>query len=109
MNKNRELEINAHIGKRMRDARLKMGLSQTEIGNELGISFQQVQKYENGSNRMTAARLYLVSRILGKPFDWFFEELYDDVATFDLRASVTRKIASASKDKLAAVNTLLSA
>ncbi len=64
-----------HIGHRVREARLAKGLSQTELGNELGISFQQVQKYEKGTNRIGSGRLWAISRILGTPVSFFFEGL----------------------------------
>lgn len=67
-----------HIGHRVREARLAKGLSQTELGKELGISFQQVQKYEKGTNRIGSGRLWGISRILGTPVSFFFEGLMDD-------------------------------
>lgn len=106
---NREGTVNAHIGQKFREARVKADLSQSQVGQELGISFQQIQKYENGSNRVTAARLYMYAKMMEKPVSWFFDGLDPDPNADDLRAQVTGKLIDASTDKLAAVNTLLSA
>jgi transcriptional regulator with XRE-family HTH domain len=62
------------IGKRIRIARLEIGKSQQFLAKELGITFQQVQKYENGKNRCSPGRLAVISRITGKPVSWFFGE-----------------------------------
>ncbi len=66
-------EIDIEIGKRLRQARAAAGLSQTELGVQLGISFQQVQKYEKGRNRIGGGRLYKVARILGVKITYFFD------------------------------------
>ncbi|MHA1152775.1 MAG: helix-turn-helix domain-containing protein [Alphaproteobacteria bacterium] len=66
-------EIDIEIGKRLRQARVAAGLSQTEIGVQLGISFQQVQKYEKGRNRIGGGRLYKIARILGVKITYFFD------------------------------------
>jgi transcriptional regulator with XRE-family HTH domain len=62
-----------HVGKRLRMRRLMLGLSQTKIANALGLSFQQVQKYEKGANRIGASRLRHLSQILEVPETFFFE------------------------------------
>ena len=59
--------IDKHVGRRVRLRRLIMGMSQTTLGNALGISFQQVEKYENGKNRIGASRLQHISYILLAP------------------------------------------
>jgi transcriptional regulator with XRE-family HTH domain len=64
-----------HIGQRVREARLAKGMSQTDLGNQLGISFQQVQKYEKGTNRIGSGRLWAISRILETPISFFFDGL----------------------------------
>lgn len=66
--------INVTVGQRMRQRRLELGLSQQALAAELGLVFQQVQKYERGANRMTIDRLVQVAQILGKPVTWFFDE-----------------------------------
>jgi transcriptional regulator with XRE-family HTH domain len=62
-----------HVGKRLRMRRLMLGLSQTKIADALGLSFQQVQKYEKGANRIGASRLRHLSQILEVPEEFFFE------------------------------------
>jgi transcriptional regulator with XRE-family HTH domain len=66
-------EIDIEIGKRLRQARVAAGLTQTELGVYLGISFQQVQKYEKGRNRIGGGRLYKIARTLGVKITYFFD------------------------------------
>ena len=65
--------IDTHVGSRIRLRRTMMGLSQEKLADAVGITFQQVQKYENGSNRVGASRLYNISNVLDVPVDFFFE------------------------------------
>jgi len=65
--------VDVHVGLRIRAARLAAGLSQERFGHELGVSFQQVQKYEKGSNRVGASRLSDAAKILAVPVSFFFE------------------------------------
>ncbi len=67
--------VDVHVGKRVRLRRTLLGMSQTKLGDALKLTFQQVQKYENGSNRIGASRLYQVSQILGVPVSFFFDEM----------------------------------
>ena len=71
--------IDAQVGNRVRIRRMLIGMSQEKLGDLLGLTFQQVQKYEKGVNRIGAGRLYEVSRILGVPIDFF----YDGVASLE--------------------------
>ena len=64
-----------HVGKRIREARIAKGLSQTELGKLLGVSFQQIQKYEKGTNRLGASRLWALATSLNLPVPYFFEGL----------------------------------
>ncbi len=66
-------EIDIEIGKRLKQARVAAGLTQTELGVPLGISFQQIQKYEKGRNRIGGGRLYKISRTLGVKITYFFD------------------------------------
>lgn len=66
-------DIDAHIGKRLRLRRTMMGLSQDAIAKAVGITFQQVQKYEKGSNAMNARRLVEFARFMNVPVAYFFE------------------------------------
>ena len=66
--------IDTHVGKRLRLRRNIMGMSQENLADELGITFQQVQKYEKGVNRISASRLFEIARLLAAPVAFFFEE-----------------------------------
>jgi transcriptional regulator with XRE-family HTH domain len=72
--------IDVHVGSRVRLRRLLVGMSQEKLGEQLGLTFQQVQKYEKGTNRIGASRLYEVSRILNVPVQYFYEEMADNDA-----------------------------
>jgi transcriptional regulator with XRE-family HTH domain len=65
--------IDAQVGNRVRLRRMLIGMSQEKLGELLGLTFQQVQKYEKGVNRIGAGRLFEISRILGVPIDYFYE------------------------------------
>jgi transcriptional regulator with XRE-family HTH domain len=67
--------VDVHVGRRLRQARLLAGLSQEELGEGIGVSFQAVQKYEQGENRLSASRLFRAARLLEQPVAYFFEEL----------------------------------
>jgi transcriptional regulator with XRE-family HTH domain len=67
-----------HIGQRVREKRMALGLSQTALADKLQISFQQVQKYESGANRISGSRLWEMSQVLGEPVSYFFEGLAED-------------------------------
>ena len=65
--------IDKHVGSRVRMRRMMLGMSQEKLGDALGLTFQQVQKYEKGSNRIGASRLQQISLILQVPVAFFFE------------------------------------
>ena len=65
--------VDVHVGQRIRVRRNLVGLSQTELSERIGVSFQQMQKYEKGANRISASRLWEVSSILDAPISWFFD------------------------------------
>ncbi len=67
--------IDIHVGARLRLRRNLFGISQTDLGKALGVTFQQVQKYEKGTNRISASRLFNLSRVLDVPISFFFEDL----------------------------------
>src|ERR1041384_5108638 len=69
--------IDVHVGTRVRLRRTLLGMSQEKLGEAIGLTFQQVQKYERGANRIGASRLYDLSRVLDVPVSYFFEELPD--------------------------------
>jgi len=68
-------QIDAHVGSRVRLRRQLMKMSQEKLGDELGVTFQQVQKYERGANRIGASRLYSLANVLDVPINFFFEGL----------------------------------
>jgi transcriptional regulator with XRE-family HTH domain len=65
--------VDVHVGNRLRMRRLMLGLSQTAVADALGVTFQQVQKYEKGTNRVSASRLQLLAMLLQAPVPFFFE------------------------------------
>lgn len=73
-------ELDAEIGRRLREARIVRGMSQTELGDALGITFQQIQKYEKGLNRIGSGRLFKISRILRLPVTYFYDGLEEATA-----------------------------
>lgn len=72
-----------HVGSRLRTRRIVVGMSQEKLGDQLGLTFQQVQKYEKGLNRIGASRLYAISRILGTSIQYFFEDMPSDLVDGD--------------------------
>ncbi len=73
-NKKKPNPIDIHVGSRVRLRRNMLGMSQEKLGENLGITFQQVQKYEKGTNRVGASRLQAIASILGVPVSFFFED-----------------------------------
>ncbi|MCH8081289.1 MAG: helix-turn-helix transcriptional regulator [Proteobacteria bacterium] len=67
--------IDIHVGSRVRMRRTLLGMSQEKLGNALGLTFQQIQKYERGANRIGSSRLYKLSHILDVPVGYFFEDM----------------------------------
>ena len=66
--------VDTHVGSRVRLRRMLLGMSQERLGDSMGLTFQQVQKYEKGVNRIGASRLFHISKILDVPVQFFFEE-----------------------------------
>lgn len=69
--------IDVHVGGRVRLRRTLLGMSQEKLGDALGLTFQQVQKYERGVNRIGASRLFDLSRVLDVPIGFFFDDMPD--------------------------------
>jgi transcriptional regulator with XRE-family HTH domain len=96
-----ELVIDRYIGTRMRELRRARGLTQSEIADALDVTFQQVQKYEKGVNRVSASKLLLLAQFFGKPITVFFpaetsQSIQDDISSKDLnRASMSRRMMNA--------------
>ncbi|MEQ8393866.1 helix-turn-helix transcriptional regulator [Thalassobaculum sp.] len=77
--------IDVHVGRRVRLRRTLLGMSQEQLGDALNITFQQVQKYERGSNRISASRLWDIGQILDVPVSFFFDDISDDTAAHSPR------------------------
>jgi transcriptional regulator with XRE-family HTH domain len=67
--------VNEHVGRRIRARRLQMGMSQQALAEQVGVTFQQIQKYESGANSLSAATLYRLARVLEARPGHFFEGL----------------------------------
>ena len=70
-----ELDVDIHLGRRLRSRRRLLGLSQSDLGLVIGVRFQQIQKYECGGNRMSASRLWELADVLGVSVDYFYDGL----------------------------------
>jgi transcriptional regulator with XRE-family HTH domain len=75
--------IDIHVGKRIRMRRLFLGMTQETLANQLGLTFQQVHKYESAANRIGASRLAAIADILGVPISFFFADLGDVSRTLE--------------------------
>lgn len=73
--------IDIYVGTRLKVRRNELGLSQDKVGKMTGVTFQQIQKYEKGANRIGASRLYELAKILGVPIGYFFE-YFDEVSEY---------------------------
>jgi len=69
--------VDIHVGARLRQRRTLLGMSQEKLAAAFGVSFQQIQKYERGANRVSASRLHQLTRILNVPVGYFFEGIVD--------------------------------
>jgi transcriptional regulator with XRE-family HTH domain len=79
--------VDVHVGKRVRLRRTLLGMSQQELGEALGLTFQQVQKYERGTNRVSSSRLYRLAGSLDVPISYFFEDMPEAAAAHSRPAS----------------------
>ncbi len=77
------MAVDIHVGARVRLRRRFLGVSQQALADALGITFQQVQKYERGANRISASKLYDIARTLGSTVSYFFEGLPDSAGSND--------------------------
>jgi len=93
--------VDIHVGKRIRLRRSMLGMSQDFIGKEIGVTFQQIQKYERGVNRVGSSRLYDFSRILGVPVGYFFDDMDPETlaGTIDLSEDDTTSEGEKMSDK----------
>lgn len=71
--------IDVHVGSKLRERRNLLRISQEKLGRDLGLTFQQIQKYEKGANRVGASRLYEISQLLSVPTAYFFEDIPEEL------------------------------
>ena len=101
--------VDIHVGGRVRLRRTLLGMSQEKLGEAIGLTFQQVQKYERGANRIGSSRLYDLSRVLDVPVSFFFEEMPAGVAAnspAQRRLGMAEEPASYERDPMAKRETL---
>ncbi len=72
--------VDIHVGSRLRLRRTLLGLSQEKLGDSVGLTFQQIQKYERGANRISASRMHALSRVLDVPVSFFFEDMPPEIS-----------------------------
>jgi transcriptional regulator with XRE-family HTH domain len=73
--------VDLHVGARLRQRRALIGMSQTQVGTAVELTFQQIQKYERGANRISSSRLYEFAKVLDVPVSYFFDEMPSSVLT----------------------------
>ena len=101
--------VDVHIGARVRMRRKLLGMTQTNLGDALGLTFQQVQKYERGANRIGSSRLYDLSRVFDVSIEHFFEDMPPEVAASSLSSKGhgrTKKLPSSEPNPMANPETL---
>lgn len=99
--------IDIHVGTRLRLRRTLLGLSQEKLGEAVGITFQQLQKYERGANRISASRLFNLSQVLGVPVSFFFDDMPPaDAPSLDSSAVDTAPSETDEVDSMARRETL---
>ncbi len=106
--------VDIHVGKRIKEIRTIRGLTQSNVADHLGISFQQLQKYETGANRVSASRMFELSKLLNITPSFFFEGLegqnYESMPPMDMEtARIASALSSIKNKKLKnRINTLIS-
>ena len=88
--------IDAHVGTRIRARRSLLGMSQKDLGAKVGLTFQQIQKYERGANRIGSGRLFEFSCILGVPISYFFDDMSSELMAYAAQGSTKGKPIPAS-------------
>jgi transcriptional regulator with XRE-family HTH domain len=101
--------VDLHVGSRVRLRRTLLGMSQEKLGNAVGLTFQQIQKYERGANRIGASRLFDISRVLDVPVQFFFDDMPVETVAEDYRppsGSPEPNVATLDQDPMAKRETL---
>ena len=88
--------VDSHVGSRVRLRRTLRGMSQEKLGNAVGLTFQQIQKYERGLNRIGSSRLYQFSKVLDVPVAFFFDEMPGDMGS---QPSLASQVQQATYDE----------
>ncbi|MDD9911422.1 MAG: helix-turn-helix transcriptional regulator [Alphaproteobacteria bacterium] len=83
--------VDIHVGQRLKQQRKLKNISQEKLGEQLGVTFQQIQKYENATNRISASKLYELSQILQTPIQFFFENYQKSPQPTEKPNNVTTK------------------
>ena len=105
MRSDQDKRVDAHVGRRLRLRRTLMGMSQQKLGEAVGLTFQQIQKYERGTNRIGASRLYQIAGVLDVPVSFFFDEMPKEVAARPPSVS-DAQVAGGEADRMARRETL---
>ena len=102
--------VDSHVGSRLRERRILLGLSQTRLGDSLDLSFQQIQKYERGIDRISVGRLVHLAHVLEVPITYFFEELVEhgfaEGSDGPIRATLARGADERGEDPMSRRETL---
>jgi len=101
--------VDVHVGERVKQRRKLLGMTQTDLGDALDLTFQQVQKYERGANRIGASRLLAIARVLDVPIEYFFEDMPPEIVAISAAAngrSKAKKLPSFAPDPMAKRETL---
>lgn len=98
--------VDIHVGSRVRLRRTMLGMSQEKLGEAIGLTFQQVQKYERGANRVGASRLFELSRVLDVPVSFFFDDMPSETAMRSSRSHAGEDDAPIDLDPMAKRETL---
>ena len=98
--------VDIHVGKRVRLRRTLLGISQEKLGKAINLTFQQVQKYERGTNRIGSSRLYQLSQVLDIPVSYFFDDLPIEITARKSPGLADVKVASFQGDPLVKRETL---
>ena len=98
--------VDVHVGSRVRQRRTMLGMSQEKLGEALGLTFQQVQKYERGANRIGASRLHHISEVLDVPINYFFEDMSPTFTRKRGKAGLAEAQAEYNHDPMAKRETL---
>ena len=84
--------VDVAVGKKIYNRRCELGLSMEKLASALGLTFQQIQKYEKGANRVSASRLYDISKVLGVGIDYFFADIDDAAANKSPRHVLSKEV-----------------